>query len=570
MADPAPKENIKIEEENIKKENIENKKDGIESKIKLEADKDGVWLSAVSDDENLNDLSDISQNDIYALMKSRGVRRYDLRAIEQFLRAKNAQRVKIAPRDPKQEQDAKININIARDSMSASVLIEPPFFTKPWPSENAILAALKAKAVVFGIDKAAIKKIIETRFTGEYTVVAKGKEPVQGKNAYIELIKDPDNPFEIRDDERIDYWSRSTVLTMRPGQVIAIKHPLEPGRDGLTVMGKPVKAAQVKNVEFSFGDGLARSEKDPFTLVAIAEGQLKNQRGKLVILPELEVNQDVDFGIGSIDFTGAVRIKGSVREGFHVIAQGNIDIHGMVEGADIDSQASVIVHGGVRGMGKGIIKASEDVTLNFADQATIRSGGNILAKNAIMHSKLHARKAVIVLGSGKKSQIVGGRVEAGTEVSCSILGSEMGTRTEVVVGLPPELLERRRVLQSEIKRCEENLERIEPNLILLKKLEGTGQLDDSKRLIMLNLTKMKFQLQAALESMKLEEADLEFQLGSVKDTGIVRVKDTCYAGVFISIKGFAYQVQSECKYTSFVVDEEARAIVLRPFDAKAV
>lgn len=540
----------------------------LESRLKLEADREGVWLCAVGD---INDFEgEISQNDIYALMKTHGVRKYDLRGIEQFLRSKTGQKVKIAPRDAKLEKDAKINVLVSRDSMTASVLIEPPFFTRPWPSEAAILAALKIKSVVFGIDREAIKNLINTRYIDDYVVVAKGKEPIQGRDAYIELIKDPDNPFKILDDERIDYWSRSTILTVHPGQEIAVKHPLEMGRDGMTVKGTPVKAAQVKNVEFSFGEGLAKSDKNPFSLIATAEGQLKNQRGKLVVLPELEVNSDVDFGIGSIDFTGAVRIRGSVRQGFHVIAQGNIDIHGMVEGADVDSQASVIIHGGVRGMGKGSIKAGEDVNVSFADQATIRSGGNIIAKNAIMHSRLHARKAIIVLGSGKKSQIVGGRVEAGTEVTCSVLGSEMGTRTEVVVGLPPELLERRRVLQAEIKRCEENLERIEPNLVLLKKLESTGQLDDAKRLIMVNLTKMKFQLKAALESMRIEETDLEFQLGSVKDTGIVRVKDTCYSGVLITIKGYSYQVHSECKYTAFVADEESRSIVLRPFDAKAV
>ena len=538
--------------------------------IKLEADKDGIWLCA-ADADNLNlNFNEINQNDVYALLKSHGVRKYDLRSIELFIRSKTGQKVKIAPRDAKLEQDAKITVSIAKDAMTASVVIEPPFFTKPWPTEANILAALKNKNVVFGIDKEAIKNLIENKIIEEHVVVAKGKEPIPGKDAYIELIKDPDNPFEIRDDERIDYWSRSTVLTVHPGTEVAIKHPLETGRDGLTVIGTAVKAPAVKNVEFAFGEGLARAENNPFSLVAIAEGQLKNQNKKLVVLPELEVNKDVDFGIGSIDFTGAVRIKGSVREGFHVIAQGNIDIHGMVEGADIDSQASVIIHGGVRGMGKGIIKAAEDVNLGFADQAVIRSGGHILAKNAIMHSKLYARKTIIVLGKGKKSQIVGGHIEAGTEVTCSVLGSEMGTRTEVTVGLPPDLLERRRVLKSEIKRCEENLEKIDPNLILLKKLESEGQLDDQKRLMMVNLTKMKFQLQAALESMKIEEADLEFQLGSVKDVGIVRVKDTCYPGVIISIKGFTYQVHTECKYTAFVVDEEARGITLRTFDAKAV
>ena len=41
----------------------------------------------------------------------------------------------------------------------------------------------------------------------------------------------------------------------------------------------------------------------------------------------------------------------------------------------------------------------------------------------------------------------------------------MGTKTEVIVGLPPEMLEKRKVFTTEVKRCEENLEKV---LALLK------------------------------------------------------------------------------------------------------
>ena len=142
----------------------------------------------------------------------------------------------------------------------------------------------------------------------------------------------------------------------------------------------------------------------------------------------------------------------------------------------------------------------------------------------------------------------------------------MGTKTEVIVGLPPEQLEKRKVFTTEIKRCEENLERVEPNLALLKKMEQAGQLDDNKRVMMMNLTKMKFQLQAALEGMKKELAELDEQLALVRDKGIIRVKDVCYGGVVISVRGLRYIVHEPCKFTSFVADDEKREIVLKPFD----
>ena len=120
-------------------------------------------------------------------------------------------------------------------------------------------------------------------------------------------------------------------------------------------------------------------------------------------------------------------------------------------------------------------------------------------KNALLHSRVYAKQSVIVLG-GQKSQVAGGRIECGMEFSCQVLGNKMGTRTEVVVGFPPTLMERRRVLLAEVDRCNENLEKIEPNLLFLKKLEASGQMDSQKRGMLMSLMKMKFQLQAAVES----------------------------------------------------------------------
>ncbi len=524
--------------------------------LSLEAKPDGIYLSCLN--------RDFKESDVYACLKEYGIVRYDFKAVRKFVQ--DGQTCKICVRNPAFEKDSKIIITISADKMTASVTIEPPFFAKAWPTVDAVLSSLAAHHVKVGIDPAAIESLLARRLGNQPVVVAAGTPPIEGKDAYIELLKDPDRPFDVRDDEKVDFWSRSTIVTVHPGQEIAVKHPLQTGKNGVDVTGGVVKYKPVRNVEFSFGDGLKRDDVNTLLLVATAEGQLKNDKGRLVVLPELDIHRDIDFGVGSIDFTGAVKIHGAVRDGFHVVAQGNIEVNGPVEGAEIDSQGVIIINGGIRGTGKGIIRANGDIKLKFCDQATIRAGGSIFAEKTILHSRLYAQRAVVALGSGKHSQIAGGRIEAGLEVSCSILGSEMGTKTEVIVGLPPEQLEKRKVFTTEIKRFEENLERVEPNLVLLKKMEAAGQLDDNKREMMMKLTKMKFQLQAGLEGMKKELAELDEQLALVRDKGIVRVKDVCYPGVIISVRGLKYIVNEPCKFTSFVADDEEKRIVLQPFD----
>ena len=528
-------------------------------KFYLEARPDGIYLSCYT--------KDFKESDLYAFLKEWGVARYDFKAVRKFI--KDGETCKLCVRSEAFEKSAKIIVRLDNAKMNATVEIDPPFFTKPWPTVDEVKRSLDAHGVKVGISDDAIQSLLARKLANEPVVVATGIPPIEGKDAEIELIKDPDKPFDVRDDEKIDFWSRSTIVTVHPGQEIAIKHPLVNGKNGVDVTGGVAKAALVRNVEFSFGDGLKRDEMNPLLLVATAEGQLKNERGRLVVLPELDIHRDIDFAVGSIDFTGAVKITGAVRDGFHVAAQGNITINGPVEGADIDSQGVIVIQGGVRGMGRGTVRANGDISLSFGYNATIRSGGTILVKNAMLHSHLYAQTAVVALGSGKHSQIAGGRIEAGLEVACNILGSEMGTKTEVVVGLPPEQLEKRKIFTTEIKRCDDNLERIEPNMKILKALEAAGKLDDKKRAMMMDLTKMKFQLQAAREGMQKELKALEEQIALVKDKGIVRVKDICYPGTVITVRGLTYIVHEVCKYTAFIADDEKRAIVLVPYDYMA-
>lgn len=522
--------------------------------LKLEANDQGVWISALKEE--------FSQSEVLAFLRRNGVRKYDVKLLEEFLRTKSRSPFRIAPRDPLQEKDAQIVVRLSKDNMSATVDLEAPFFTKPWPSEKDVRDALAQKGVVFGIDDGAIADLIQNRRIDDSITVAKGAPPQEGSHARIELLLDPDRPPEVDENERVDHWSRSTLVNILKGREVAVKHPAVPGVDGTTVIGSAVKAAAVKDASFPAGSGLAPAEGNELSLVASEDGQLVWRDRKLVVVPELEIKGDVDFGVGSIDFTGAVKIGGAVREGFHVVSMGDIEIKETVEGAHVESQGNVVVQGGLRGMSKGLVRASGDVVLGFADQATIH-GANLRVKNALLHSRVVVQGSVLVSG-GPKAQIAGGRIEAGTEVSCQILGSEMGTRTEVVVGIPPDQLERRRTLQAEIAQNNDNLTKLDANLVFLKKLEAAGQLDEQKRAMMVSATKMKFQIQAALTPLNEELKTLEERLASIRNKGIVRAREICYPGVVLSIRGVSYAVREICKFSSFAV--ENGAVVLKPFD----
>jgi len=100
----------------------------------------------------------------------------------------------------------------------------------------------------------------------------------------------------------------------------------------------------------------------------------------------------------------------------------------------------------------------------------------------------------------------------------------------------------------------------------LKKQEQAGALDDSKRILMVTATKSKFQLQSALKSMQMELQELESRLDLTKSKGVVRVKDICYPGVTVTIRGITYAVRESFKFATFVYDESEGEIKIRSFD----
>jgi uncharacterized protein (DUF342 family) len=180
-----------------------------------------------------------------------------------------------------------------------------------------------------------------------------------------------------------------------------------------------------------------------------------------------------------------------------------------------------------------------------------------------MHSDVGARGVVDVMG-GKKGLIVGGKIQAGQEVRCEILGSEMGTRTEVVVGLPPEMLEERTLLQGSVKELDAKLQEILSNVSYLKKVESLGKLDDAKRQILLKLTRAQFQLQAQFKIAKEKLAALESQMDKTKAEGRVLVHKIVYPGVSVTIRGLTYLVRETMQFIAFsFIDGEVKA---RPYN----
>ncbi|HPP37589.1 MAG TPA: FapA family protein, partial [Thermosynergistes sp.] len=427
---------------------------------------------------------------------------------------------------------------------------------RDWPTVDELKKALEEAGVEYGIDESALEEIAREHLEDEWVLVAKGNPPKDGEDAQIVLKVELGRPKpKEADADRVDMRELGAVVNVLHGQELAEKIPLKQGEDGTSVKGKPLKARQGKDRQLPKGKNTEVSD-DGLHLLAAMDGHVSIREGKIDVLPVYEIKGDVDYSVGNVDFVGTVIVRGTVREGFVVMASGDIQVDGAVEGAKLKSGGSIVVKGGVSGMGKGELSAQGDIIVRYAEQATLRSGSNVVAERALLHSLVYARSEVQVSGgSGKKGTIAGGKIYAGSEVVCDELGSKMETRTEVQVGTSPELIEEKRTKEGDLAESLNKLQEVEKNLEYLKKLEEMGMLDEEKRGMLVALTRAKFQLRAHVESLQKQLAEIEATLYESKGRARVRVKGYCYPGVVVSIKGVSYVVKDTLQFVSFVYDE---------------
>ena len=99
--------------------------------------------------------------------------------------------------------------------------------------------------------------------------------------------------------------------------------------------------------------------------------------GKIFVSKELEIPANVDNSTGDIDYNGSVYIRGNICEGFTVIADGDIVVDGVIEGANIACGGQVIIRRGIQGQGRVSIKAESNVICKYIENAVVESGGYI-------------------------------------------------------------------------------------------------------------------------------------------------------------------------------------------------
>lgn len=454
---------------------------------------------------------------------------------------------KIAPL----EAERAFMILISDDHMKLYVRFLPVKNPLTITTKEVIDDARRIKVMV-PIDEAVLEDLIKNIKYNKDQLIASGTPAQDATEAVIKYHFKTEKDYrpEVDKDGNVNYHKLNVVANVSKKQLLATLTPGKEGKTGNDLFGNEIKTKRAKLVKLKRGKNVSINSNGT-ELYSEIDGLVKLEEEKVVVHDTFDIPGNVGSSTGDVDFQGSIIINGNIMSGFKVVCKGDIEVVGVVEGAIIEAGGNVTLHRGVQGMSKSLIRAGGNVMARYIENAEVIAGGMIHSE-AILHSTVSARGEIKV--EGKKGMISGGTVRSGTEISANILGSHMGTATNIEVGIDPLMWEEYNDLLKEIPKIKLEAEKLEQVIVLLnKKKELEGDLDEQKKVMYISATRNKIFLnnKIGLSEKRLQELQEDVEK---RHDGRIKVRNTVFPGVRITIGTSKYFVRDELKYVCMVKD----------------
>lgn len=438
----------------------------------------------------------------------------------------------------------KINVSLRNQDLEAWVnvpLSGEGGQVKELLTAEDVRKALKAKGVSTGILAEEVEKIFKESLFDEDIMVAQGTLPQPGQNGKIEFNFRTERDFSPKEDAdgRIDFHEVSFLENVQKGQKLCRRIPPTNGKSGRSLLGKEIKAPDGRDSKLPMGPNTEYSKSDgPDVLEASSDGCVTLNQSHLVeVKPMLEIKGDVDFSTGNINFNGTLVVGGDVKAGFSLEVTGDVEIGGSVEDATVKAGGNALVKKGFIGHGKGLIETGGELTLKFAQNQVIRTGGDLILGGELMHCE--ARVGGNIVASGRKGAIIGGNAMAEGSIEVPQLGSVTYAKTFVHAGCDFKTEERLSEIHRELDKVAENEEKVKKALYALSKLrlKLQGNLPAEQQKLYERLRDTMNYYPKYREKLDGEVKELESK-ATEQHSATVKVTSTLFPGVKIAIGKF--------------------------------
>ena len=303
-----------------------------------------------------------------------------------------------------------------------------------------------------------------------------GEPGVDGK--LLIMVKKFTGKGEIKVDDR-GYGTlteRHLFDNITVGQVIGRVYAPKPGRAGVDVLGQAITPTPGKPAKMTLDKSLTTeksSDGDYDSLIAQREGFLLEDNGKFSIQEELLINGDLDLRLGSIDFIGAIKVRGSITSGLNVRAKKGITVGDGLQDSVLECpQGDVTVAGFAFGGTRGRIIGGKAVKVRVAQELRIESLHDIQIEKEAVDCVLRTQTQIQM----PQANLVGGEAFVVCGLEANNIGNEVGKRTTIHLCSDIETSTEFATLQGSLASHDQALNLVEVHLGMYAKMPARVQL----------------------------------------------------------------------------------------------
>jgi uncharacterized protein (DUF342 family) len=424
-------------------------------------------------------------------------------------------------------------VTLSDDKLTAFLYLDATELGQREITSEDIIRNLKSAGIFHGLDEKAIDDIADQKLLDKKHVIARGLPPESGRAATFELRFELDRKIAPKEgaDGRIDYRDMDFLQNAEPGQVLVKKIPATKGKPGKTVTNEEIPARPGKDKKIPKGVNTELSA-DGLTLSAVKAGTIVYSGSVASVQPVTTIAGSVDLSTGNINCKGSLKVVKDIKSDFRVDVDGDLDVTGNVEDAEIHCKGNVVVKGGFVGRGDGVINALGDVTVKYVVNQKINSRGNITIGGEVVNAHIHACDRIDMIGS--KAKVVGGVLTARKLIKATTIGADAGTRTVLKVAYDANLMQQAHAMASEVERLNDDDKRVKQALVGLYKLKMANRLPPAKESVLKKLEEFKKSLPAQLEELAQQRQEIDKKLAEFKCAIVIAEKDA-FPGVQVHI-----------------------------------
>ncbi|MDR2768695.1 MAG: FapA family protein [Treponema sp.] len=450
-------------------------------------------------------------------------------------------------------RDAAVKVNVSGDGMEAACELVCSLGAGLPLTAELVQKVLAEAGVTRGVNKDGVETACKlAALKGKVNqVLARGRRPVAAGGAALSwLIPEP---------------RAGARMAVTKGMALVDVITLAEGRAGFTVRGEDLLPAAEANtaenpswdesvaareveIKASDEDGSAGSGGPVKRLFAAYGGELVFDGTRLSVSSLKSIQGDISPASEKINFSGEVRITGSVHAASTVMGGRDVLIGGSVEAALVSAGGKVVIVQGIKGCGRAVVRAKTTVESSFAEAATLLAVEDIKLVSRCLSCSIKTNGRVLSQG-----RLSGGVCKARKGIEAAELGDEESTRTEISFG-------QNYLIQDQIEAAEREIEKTRIALAktdsLIRDMAANPASLEAARQEKVRLLKMQEQFKLKVFSLR-EKFEEHFE-------SELRIGGPVHPGVVMESHGRYYEINEKRQGVVFYFNRETGRIMEKP------